>query len=217
MITGHKKVSYSFVSSFQKHFFMNPIYIRKVSLLIIFSTAFFGFTVTPEDQVTEDLKHANPRIHWPSGFSPKTADLYAHNEIMIDAPVDVVFRHIQEAEKWPGWYSNSQHVVIHGNDKLLKKDTEWDWDTFGVHIKSHINEFVVNSRIGWFGNGTGMHAYHTWYLRPMGENRTFVVMEECVYGAGAKDLRQKDPAVMHRGHELWDTTLKALSEAYGHS
>jgi len=80
----------------------------------------------------------------------------------------------------PGWYSNSQHVVIHGNDKLLKKDTEWDWDTFGVHIKSHINEFVV--------------------------------MEECVYGAGAKDLRQKDPAVMHRGHELWDTALKALSE-----
>jgi hypothetical protein len=89
---------------------------------------------------------------------------------------------------------------------------EWDWDTFGVHIKSHINEFVVNSRIGWFGNGTGMRAYHTWYLIPKGKNRTFVVMEECVYGAGARDLRQKDPAVMHRGHELWDTTLKALSE-----
>jgi hypothetical protein len=197
---------------FEKHFFMKPIYIRRVSLMIIFSTVFFGFTASPGDQVSADLKHANPHIHWPSGFSPKTADLYAHNEIMIDAPVGVVFRHIQEAEKWPEWYANSQHVVIYGNDKLLKKDTEWDWDTFGVHIKSHINEFVVNSRMGWFGNGTGMRAYHTWWLRPKGKNRTFVVMEECVYGAGARDLRQKDPAVMHRGHELWDTTLKALSE-----
>jgi len=35
-----------------------------------------------------------------------------------------------------------------------------------------------------------------WYLRPKGRNRTIVVMEECVYGAGAKDLRQKDPAVL---------------------
>jgi uncharacterized protein YndB with AHSA1/START domain len=72
-------------------------------------------------------------------------DLYAHNEIVIAAPVEVVFRHIQEAEKWPDWYSNSQHVRVHSEDKLLKKDTEWDWDTFGVHIKSHVNEFVVNS------------------------------------------------------------------------
>jgi hypothetical protein len=72
----------------------------------------FGFTASPGDQVSEDLKHANPDIHWPAGFSPKTADLYAHNEIMIDAPVGVVFRHIQEAEKWPEWYANSQHVVI---------------------------------------------------------------------------------------------------------
>jgi hypothetical protein len=191
---------------------MRTIYNQTVGLMVICSAISFSFTASPGDQVTEDLKHANPNIHWPIGFSPKTADLYAHNEIMIDAPVSVIFRHIREAEKWPEWYSNSQHVVIHGNDKLLKKDTEWDWDTFGVHIKSHINEFVVNGRIGWFGNGPGMRAYHTWYLIPKGEHKTFVIMEECVYGAGAKDLRQKDPAVMHRGHELWDTTLKALSE-----
>src|ERR1700734_2528288 len=100
MVTDHSKVSYSFVSSFLKTFFMKPIYILKVSLMIIFSTIFFGFSASPGDQVTEDLKHANPNIHWPSGFSPKTADLYAHNEIMIDAPAGVVFRHIQEAEKW---------------------------------------------------------------------------------------------------------------------
>lgn len=180
--------------------------------LLSMTTFLLSFRTNPGDQVTEDLKHANPGIHWPSGFSPKTADLYAHNEIVIDAPVGVVFRHIQEAEKWPDWYSNSQHVVVHSEDKLLKKDTEWDWDTFGVHIKSRVNEFEVNSRIGWFGNGTGMRAYHTWYLVPLGNNKTDVVMEECVYGPGAKGLREKDPAAMHRGHELWDTTLKALSE-----
>jgi hypothetical protein len=182
------------------------------AVLLSMTTLLLSFRTNFGDQVAEDLKYANPGIHWPGGFSPKTADLYAHNEIVIDAPVGVVFRHIQEAEKWPDWYSNSQHVVIHSDDKMLKKDTYWDWDTFGVHIKSHVNEFEVNSRIGWFGNGTGMRAYHTWYLIPRGNNKTYVVMEECVYGSGAKDLRQKDPAAMHRGHELWDATLKSLSE-----
>src|ERR1700722_20254859 len=103
---------------------MKPIYIRTVSLITIFSTIFYGFTAGPGDQVTEDLKYSNPDIHWPRGFSPKTADLYAHNEIIIDAPVGVVFRHIQEAEKWPDWYSNSQHVVVHNASKRLGKDTE---------------------------------------------------------------------------------------------
>jgi hypothetical protein len=118
------------------------------AVLLSMTAPLLSFRTDPGDQVTEDLKHANPGIHWPSGFSPKTADLYAHNEIVIDAPVGVVFRHIQEAEKWPDWYSNSQHVVVHSDDKLLKKDSEWDWDTFGVHIKSHINEFEVDRRIG---------------------------------------------------------------------
>jgi hypothetical protein len=30
-----------------------------------------------------------------------------------------------------------------------------------VHIESTVHEFVPNSRIGWWGLGTGMKAYHT--------------------------------------------------------
>ena len=37
-------------------------------------------------------------------------------------------------------------------------------------------------------------------------------MEECVNGEGAKTLRKKDPTAMHRGHDLWNNTLKRLSE-----
>jgi hypothetical protein len=126
MVTGHNKACTSFVyHHIEKHFVMKNIYIRTVGLITIFGSIFYGFTANRGDQVSEDLRHADPGIHWPTGFSPKTADLYAHNEIMIDAPVGVVFRHIQEAEKWPEWYANSQHVVIQGSDKLLQKDTEW--------------------------------------------------------------------------------------------
>jgi hypothetical protein len=195
----------------KKQFKIEPWRVMMLTAALLIS-ALYTLKAQTKDQVTEDRGKANPAIHWPNGFSPTTADLYAHNEIIISAPVSVVFRHIQEAAKWPQWYSNSKNVVIHNSpDGLLKAGTEWDWDTFGVHIKSRINEFVLDSRIGWYGNGTGMRAYHTWYLVPEA-SKTHVIMEECVYGDGAKKLRRTDPAVMHRGHDLWNNTLKKISE-----
>jgi uncharacterized protein YndB with AHSA1/START domain len=179
----------------------------------VMKTTVRDFTNATDDQVPRDIARRSQDIHWPKGFSPEMADLYAHNEIVIDAPASTVFRHIQEAERWPKWYSNSQNVrLLNSPDGLLKAGTEWEWDTFGVHIHSRINEFVKAERIGWFGDGTGMNAYHTWYLVSLSANKTRVIMEECVNGEGAKTLRKKDPAAMHRGHDLWNNTLKKLSE-----
>ena len=62
--------------------------------------------VTDSDQISLDLAKANQDIHWPAWFSPVTADLYTHNEITINAAPAVIFHHIVEAEKWPGWYSS---------------------------------------------------------------------------------------------------------------
>ena len=33
-----------------------------------------------------------------------------------------------------------------------------------MHISSTVHEFVPNSRVGWFGQGTDIDAYHTWFL-----------------------------------------------------
>jgi hypothetical protein len=60
---------------------------------------------------------------------------------------------------------NSHNVVFHNNrDNKLHEGTKFSWDTFGVHIESTVHEFVPNSRIGWWGLGTGMKAYHTFLL-----------------------------------------------------
>jgi len=185
-------------------------------VVLIVTTAVSILNASPNDQVTKDRSKADAQIHWPNGFSPVTADLFAHNEIIISAPVRIVFQHIQEATKWPKWYSNSKNVQIHNNtDGLLHSGSTWDWDTFGVHIKSQINEFKLNSRIGWFGNGKGMRAYHTWLLIPIGKDKTKVIMEECVYGEGAQKLRRSNPAVMHQGHDVWNQSLKQLAENRG--
>jgi hypothetical protein len=55
-----------------------------------------------------DLANRSHDIHWPRGFTPTDADLFAHSEIYIDACCQRVWRHIVEAARWPEWYPNSK-------------------------------------------------------------------------------------------------------------
>jgi uncharacterized protein YndB with AHSA1/START domain len=151
-------------------------------------------------------------IHWPDGFHPEQADLFAHNEIVVHASCEKVFANIVDAQVWPSWYPNSHNVrVPNSSDGKLLEGTRFSWDTFGVHIESRVHEFVPNRRIGWFGDGTGMHAYHTFLLLKTGEG-CHIVTEEVVKGPGAIEFREKQPNAMHEGHDLWLSTLKQRSE-----
>ena len=53
--------------------------------------------------------------------------------------------------------------------------------TFGVHIESTVHELVPNSRIGWWGLGTGMKAYHT-FLLVKTDQGCHIITEEVVRG-----------------------------------
>ena len=162
--------------------------------------------------VNGDGAQRSKDIHWPDGFHPEQADLFAHNEIVIRASCEKVFTNIVDAETWPSWYPNSHNVkVLNSPDGKLHKEARFSWDTFGHHIESRVHEFVPGSRIGWFGDGTGLNAYHTFLLSKT-DDGCHIVTEEVVKGSGAVDLRQKQPNAMHEGHDLWLSTLKQRSE-----
>ena len=72
-------------------------------------------------------------------------------------------------------------------------------------------ELVEDSRIGWFGDGVGLRAYHTWLLVNQRDG-TYVTMEEAGNGPGAVAMAEANPDGMHRGHDLWLTRLRELSE-----
>jgi hypothetical protein len=151
-------------------------------------------------------------IHWPKDFHPEQADLFAHNEIVVHASCEKVFANLADAPAWPQWYPNSHNVqLLNSPDGKLHERTRFSWDTFGVHIESRIHEFVPNTRIGWFGDGTGMNAYHTFLLLKTDEG-CHIVTEEVVKGPGAVEFRKKQPNAMHEGHDLWLSTLKQRSE-----
>jgi uncharacterized protein YndB with AHSA1/START domain len=160
----------------------------------------------------EDGTRPSQDIHWPNGFHPEQADLFAHNEIVVHASCKKVFATLVDAQMWPSWYPNSHDVkLLNSPDGKLHGGTRFSWDTFGVHIESQVHEFVPSRRLGWFGNGTGMNAYHTFLLIRTGEGCR-IVTEEVVKGPGAVEFRKKQPSAMHEGHDLWLRTLKQRSE-----
>jgi polyketide cyclase/dehydrase/lipid transport protein len=149
-----------------------------------------------------DWQKRFPEIHWPAGHTPNDADLFAHNELFIKAQCSTVWQHIVEAPKWPEWYPNSHDVQI-VNDKTgeLRQGSRFKWNTLDIHIDSTVHEFVPYSRIGWFGKGKNIDAYHTWFLTSTPDGCQ-VVTEEVAKGPGAIAIRKSDPNAMHKGHDL---------------
>jgi hypothetical protein len=166
-----------------------------------------GDTLTIQDDIT----HRSADIHWPDGLKPTEADLFAHNEIVIDAEPEHIWQHLIAPTAWPNWYSNAANVVVNDPSDLLADGVSFEWTTFGLEISSTVAEFVPNARLGWYGRGEGLEAYHTWLLIPR-ERGTYIAMEEIGLGDGAKHLAQTNPGHMHRGHDLWNISLKFLCE-----
>ncbi|HEY2534898.1 MAG TPA: SRPBCC family protein [Xanthobacteraceae bacterium] len=162
-----------------------------------------------------DLAERSLDIHWPANFSPTAADLFAHNELLIEAPCETVWKQIVDAGNWPQWYPNSKDVVMLDGAKELGPDTRWRWTTFGLAIESRVHEYQPYSRLGWYGYAPGAAPAfsHTWFLRPH-SGGCLVLTEEVGIGKDAAHLRETNEGLMHRGHDLWLAGLKWVSEQF---
>ena len=162
--------------------------------------------------ISDDLIKRSADIRWPVGFDPVHADLFAHNAVVINAPTKSIWATLIAAAAWPEWYSNASDVVIDDPSGQLGQDVTFSWTTFGLKIASTVAEFTPYARLAWYGNGAHLRAYHTWLLVPRLGDSTYVVMEEIGMGDGAQHLAHTNPGHMHRGHDLWNMSLKFACE-----
>jgi hypothetical protein len=163
--------------------------------------------------IHDDLIERSAHILWPDGFDPDQADLFAHNAVIINAPAMSVWAKLVAVAAWPTWYSNASDVVIGDPSGELGKDVTFNWTTFGLRIASKVADFVPYSRLSWYGSGDQLCAYHAWLLIPRLGESTYVVMEEIGLGDAAQHLALTNPGHMHRGHDLWNISLKFACES----
>jgi hypothetical protein len=163
--------------------------------------------------IDDDLIARSAHIRWPDSYYPGQADLFAHNAIVIDAPAGDIWTKLIDAAAWPAWYSNARDVFVNDPSGLLGEGVSFNWTTFGLTIASTIAEFTPPVRIGWYGIGEELRAFHTWLLIPRDGDSTHVVMEETGVGPAARHLVQANPGHLHRGHDLWNISLKFACES----
>jgi hypothetical protein len=163
--------------------------------------------------IDDDLIERSTAIRWPDDLDPAHADLFAHNAVVINALAKSVWAKLIAAADWPTWYSNASDVVINDPSGQLGEDVTFSWTTFGLKIASRVGEFAPDARLSWHGTGDQLRAYHTWRLIPRSSDSTYVVMEEIGMGDGAQHLALTNPGHLHRGHDLWNISLKFAWEA----
>ena len=203
-------------STLKKPTTMNPTRTRSLLVAVclglfdlIAMTAQAGDTT---EQPIKQLNEASDLIHWPEGFSPKQTDAFVHNQIFINAPAKVIWSNLVNAKDWPGWYSNSADVqILNADEDQLGPKSQFKWKTFGFPVRSRVNEFVPDIRLGWFGDGTGIHAYHTWLIIEK-SNGCEVVTEETQNGPAAVAFNRNQPRAMYDAHDWWLAALKVRSE-----
>jgi Polyketide cyclase / dehydrase and lipid transport len=197
-----------------------------------------GITVTgnatpPGDIVNRDRDQRSPDIHWPTTLSLKWSEMFAHNQIEINAPCATVWNHLVQAQLWPQWCSFAGKVKINGGSPILQKNTKFSWrgldlpqDNIAVFqhspepLVSKVIEYVPERRIGWYSFGTPTEhdplcaTYHTWLLTPIGAKKCLVTFEEVATGRAARYARGVYPEVVHLSHQRWLQELKKVSEAH---
>jgi uncharacterized protein YndB with AHSA1/START domain len=155
-----------------------------------------------------------PRIHWPEAYAPEGASFFVHNTIWIDAPPEVVWQTLIQAEMWPAWYEGAENVkLIDGVGKAptLAPDARFSWNTMGLAFTSTVKEFQPPYRLSWESRKSTIRGYHAWLILPAGRGSR-VVTAESQHGFLTYLQAIFVPRKLHRLHDIWLGELKKKAE-----
>ena len=146
------------------------------------------------------------QITWPAGLDPKNYPVHSYNELFIPHPPEKIWEVLIDAKNWPNWYSNSKNVRLAGADKL-NLNTKFEWQTFGLPVKSRVLVFNPNSDLGWDATTFAAEGFHGWKIIPK-EGGCLVITEEVQRGFGPKLVGR----LVHKGlvkqHQNWLIGIK---------
>lgn len=115
-----------------------------------------------------------------------SAKCFSKEEIIINSPVESVFKILSDINNWPEWQSSVIKAQINGP---CVAGAKFKWKAGGLNINSEFHTLNENSEIGWTGRIWWIKAVHNWYLSSE-NNETKVIVKESLKGLGSS-LMQK--------------------------
>jgi uncharacterized protein YndB with AHSA1/START domain len=116
----------------------------------------------------------------------RNAQAYLKEEILIQAPVDKVYRVVTDINHWPEWQSAVSEAKL---QTLLAEGAEFVWKVNGLRIKSRIHTVNEKSELGWTSKMFWIEAVQNWqFFEEEGNAR--VRIEESLSGFGSRLMRK---------------------------
>jgi hypothetical protein len=87
-----------------------------------------GRASKPPDIVDRDRAQRSQDVHWPPDLTLRWSEMFAHNEIEINAPCATVWNRLVQAQLWPQWFPNCGYVKIRDGSHTAKEHqvhVEW--------------------------------------------------------------------------------------------
>jgi predicted SnoaL-like aldol condensation-catalyzing enzyme/uncharacterized protein YndB with AHSA1/START domain len=155
-------------------------------------------------------------VIWPHEFDPKTAAIYALNDIDVNAPPEAVWKLLVDAENWSSYFPAENQVKILTGEPELAFGTKYSRVTVGFPMHLIVTECVPGCRLAWStlvdGDKTGSSAYHGWVITPT-DNGCHVLSEETQQGPFfLEEIGRKNPGALYRYHQEWVEVLARAAE-----
>jgi len=156
-------------------------------------------------------------VIWPLPFDPKTSAIYALNDIDVNAPPQVVWKLLVDAENWSSYFPAEAQVKILTGEPELELGTKYSRVTVGFPMHLIVTEYVPGRRLAWStlvdGDETGSSAYHGWIITPT-DTGCHLLSEETQQGSFfLEELGRKNPGALYRYHQEWVESLARAAEA----
>jgi len=91
------------------------------------------------------------------------APVITRDEIMINAPIEMIWSIQTDVTAWPSWQPDVDGAVAEGP---LEVGSVFRWQTAGLDIMSTVEEIDAPRRIVWGGSAQGIVAVHVWTFEP---------------------------------------------------
>ncbi len=152
-------------------------------------------------------------INWPPPYQEDQRKFFVHNEIFIEAPAEVIWQILLEAEDWPNWYEGAENVrILNSTSGALQDTSIFTWKTMGLNFRSTIKEFDAPYRLSWESEKSSIKGYHAWLIIPL-ENGCRLITDESQYGWLTFFEKTFQPNKLEKLHDIWLAEIKAKAES----
>ena len=86
-------------------------------------------------------------VIWPEQYDPKISPIYALNDVDVNAPPEVVWKMLVDAENWSSYFPAESQVKILTGEPELALGTKYTRMTVGIPCNLIVTEYVPFSRI----------------------------------------------------------------------